>query len=204
MGGGSARREARRAREEEEARERRVQEGTQKVRQQFAENFNGDYYSGIQAAFEKNDKDQIATQYEEARRQLEAALLRNGIFDSRSGQERIIKAKKAKEEQDALATENALGVVQRRKGEVLDAESAVLGQLASTANLGQANAAAAQRISNLNQRPPFSPLGSVFQDFTAGLATQAELERQGTNRYNLGVSNWGNNVARYMRNIGGR
>jgi hypothetical protein len=43
----------------------------------------------------------------------------------------------------------------------------------------------------------------VFTDATAGLATQADLERSGQNRYNAGVSNWGNNIRRYTSNVGG-
>jgi hypothetical protein len=204
MGGGSAGREARRAREEEEARERRVQEGTQQVRQLFAENFNGDYYGGIRKAYEDYGRKEVQTQFDEARKQLEYALRRSGMYDSSFGFNKLAKADAELEKRKADITETAMGIEQQRRNEVLDSESAVLGQLASTANLGQANAQASQRIANLNQRPSFSPLGSVFQDFTAGLATQADLERQGTNRYNLGVSNWGNNLTRYMRNVGGR
>ena len=44
---------------------------------------------------------------------------------------------------------------------------------------------AANRAISLTDLPAYSPLGALFANATAGLATQMDLERRDKNRYNL-------------------
>jgi len=202
MGKNSAAREAKRARQQEEARESMIKKGTAAIRAQFANQFNEKYYDD---AFE-NQKKVYSTdfnqQWESARKQLEAALLRAGIYDSSAGIKRLDEAEdtRARRESDYLS--QARAQVEGRRQNVLAAEDTVLSQLRSSGDQASANAAAAQQLNAQSKPIAFSPLGAVFTDLTAGLATQAEQERQGTNRYNLGVSTLFN-PRRYTTNVGG-
>lgn len=204
MGKNSAAREARRARKDEEARQARIKQGTIDVRNKFASQFNPAYYQKLSTALnEKYDKD-VQQQYHDATQELQAALMRAGLFDSSVGAEKTGLA--ADKYQSALAdVERAkTDVIQKRKQDVAAAENSVINQLTTTADQNAAFANAESQIRANYEQPQFPVLGQLFTDFTAGLSQQAEAERQGTNKYNLGISNWGNNTRRYFANIGGK
>jgi hypothetical protein len=201
MGKGSAGREARRARQEEEARVKRVSDGTRAIRGMFDQKFNQSYWDAEQAKQKASYMDDFTTQWETARKGLEAALMRQGIYDSTEGVTRMAAARKQYKDKDEMLNQQALSTIQAAKGKTIAAQDNVIGQLRSSSDLNAANAAAAQQLAFQSQPIPYSPLGSVFTDFTAGLAEQAQQERQGTNRYNLGISTWAN-PNRYTRNVG--
>jgi hypothetical protein len=202
MGKNSAAREARRARQEEDARESMIKKGSAAIRAQFANQFDEKYYDD---AFE-NQKKVYATdfnqQWESARKQLEAALMRAGIYDSSAGIQRMDEAEDTRARRETEYQSLARQQVEGRRQNVLAAEDTVLAQLRSSGDQASANASAAQQLNAQSKPIAFSPLGAVFTDLTAGLATQAEQERQGTNRYNLGISTWGS-PKRYTSNVGG-
>jgi hypothetical protein len=202
MGKGSAGREARRARLAEEARERKVSDGARAIRGMFDQKFNQFYYDQKQAEQKAQYMDEFGTQWEKARKGLEAALMRQGIYDSTEGATRMQAARDERDKREEDINQRALATVQGQKGKMIAAQDAVIGQLRSSSDLNAANAAAAQQLAYQSQPIPYSPLGSVFTDFTAGLAEQAQQERQGTNRYNLGISRLFNNGNRYTQNVG--
>lgn len=202
MGKGSAGREARRARKTETEREARIQSGSADIRKMFADQFGQDYYDKALETQKASYADDFNTQWETARKSLEAALMRAGLYDSTVGTQRMVDARAEKARRETEINQRALATVQGRKQNVLGAEDAVLGQLRSSGDLNAANASAAQQLAFQSQPIPYSPLGSVFTDFTAGLATQGEQERQGTNRYNLGIAGFGQGNRRYTSNVG--
>jgi hypothetical protein len=210
MGGdGGAGREAQRAREEEQARQARITAGTVKLREMFGTQFTPDYYkTKIEDPARKLYQPQVETDYANSLKQLQFALARNGFGlgkdTSTLYRQKMADAQRQKLLADDRVTNEIQNLVAGRKGDVANAETAALNQLQASGDPISAAAQAANQIDARSQTPQFQPLGQVFTDFTAGLATQADLERSGQNRYNFGVSNWGNNTSRWIKNIGGR
>lgn len=202
MGKNSAGREARRARKEEEEREARVKSGTASIRGMFEKQFNDKYYADALETQKAQYAGEFGTQWENARKSLETALLRAGLYDSTEGNKRRADAELEKGRRQMEINSRAQAAVDSRKQNVLAAQDNVIGQLRSSADLNAANAAASQQLAAQNTPIPYSPLGSVFTDFTAGLAEQGEQIRQGTNRYNFGSGVLGGGK-RYTTNVGG-
>jgi len=203
MGKSDSVREARRAREIEEKRAREVKLGTQRVRGEFAQNYNKKYYQEL----EKSGRDryglELQPQFEAARRSLQAALMRAGLVDSSFGVQRGDLLDKRKIEADTQIEDKLMMAKQARQQDVIGAENAVLTQLQNTGDQGAAMASAAQQISANSAMPAWSPLGSVFTDFMGGLSTQAQAEREGNARYNVFGRIPGWSTGRYTTNVKG-
>lgn len=203
-GSGEANRAARTARAEERARNEQIAFGTQQIRNLFAKQFDDSYFDKLRDVGTERYTPEVNDQYEMSLRDLRAALLRSGISNSTAAvdMQRGLDEQRGKALQDIKS--NVQGVVNQRRQQIANAELQTIGQLQAS---GDASAAAEQARSmiNLNTKPEaWSPLGQVFTDVTAGLATQAELERAGRNRYNVGVSNWFGSKpsGRYTTNVG--
>lgn len=194
---------AKSAQQIEEERQQRVQTGTRKVDEMFGDAFNDDYYAKLNQATLDFYRPQLADQYNSALKQLQFALARTGNLNSTARAIKESDLNKANLLNDQQIQEMARGTVNQRRQDVAGAQNTALAQLQSSADPAAAAAQSANLIKTNTAMPAYQPLGQVFQDATAGLATQAQLERQGNARYNLGVSNWGNNLKRYVQNISG-
>ena len=195
-------REAKRARQQEEARESMIRKGSAAIRAQFDQQFNQKYYDDAFAKQKAATADDFSRQWESARSQLQAALRRAGLYDSTEGDARTALAERERGDRQTELDMRARANVENRKQNIFAAEDNVIGQLRSSGDQAAANAAAAQQLAAQSAPIPYSPLGSVFTDFTAGLAEQGEQERQGTNRYNLGIAGFGQGRRRYTSNVG--
>lgn len=190
FGDGGARNAARRAEEAERQREARIKFGTAEIRKKFDAQFNTPYYMAMEKDARAVYEPQINDQYEASLAQLQGALARAGLSSS------SVSAKKGSELQfqKGLATQEKRSKIQnainQRKGEVANAENTTLAQLSTSADPFAAQQQAATLIAANSAQPGWSPFGQIFTDATAGLATQADLERSNQNRYNMGVTNW--------------
>jgi len=204
FGDGGAGREASRARNEELARQGRIARASDETRRKFRDVFSDDYYAQELQKYQDAYTPDITRQHAKAVQNMQAALMRAGLFDS------SVAAQKAGESTEALANANnevkqrGLAAQANRKQDVAGAENTVIGQLINTADQQAAfeNAAAAIRT---NTSPTPTPmLGQIFTDLSAGLATQADLERNNQARYPVmsRVPGWGG-TTRYTRNVGG-
>lgn len=204
-GGGDAAREARRAREAEEKREQRVRTGTAQIRQRFGQTYTDDYYKNLQDTVASQGQLELQPQFEQARRSLMAALTRSGLRHSSIQERKGADLTRQRLLADDMVTSRALDAVQRRKQDVANAENIAIGQLQASADPVAAVATASSLAEANSAMPAWQPLGQVFTDATAGLATQAQLERDGNARYNLGVSNWfpSGSRSRYTTNVRG-
>ena len=214
MGKGSAAREARRARADEEARQARIKSGSQMVRSKFASSFDDKYYAdmlqkvkdfyiGAKDANGVFQPGQVTTQFEQARKQMQAALLNAGLGSSSVGAQKEAEATEAYENAKQDVEQRGIAMQQQRKGQVADAENTVMGQLINTADTAAAFANASAAIRSNYDMPATPMLGQVFQDLTGGLATQADMERAGNNRYTVFGRIPGWSTGRYTRNVGG-
>jgi hypothetical protein len=119
-----------------------------------------------------------------------AALARSGLSTSTQANKKGLALADQLYNAKQTARANIINSINARKTDVSNAENTSLTQLENSADPFAATAQAARSIAVQSQQPAFSPLGQLFTDSTAGLATQAEMERQGNNRYDFGVTNW--------------
>ncbi len=204
FGDGGAGREAQRARNEELARQGRITRASGETRQKFQDVFSDDYYAQELQKFQNAYTPEVNRQYKVATQNLQAALMRAGLFDSSVAAVKAGDAERAKLSADNEVTQRGLQAQANKKLDVAQAENTVIGQLVNTADQQAAfeNAANAIRTQSSPQATPM--LGQVFTDLSAGLATQADLERQGNARYNVfgRIPGWSTGGARYTRNVG--
>lgn len=214
MGKNSAAREARYARQEEEGRQRRIKAGTSSVRAKFEKAFDQkyyddmlqktrDYYIGAKDANGVFQPGDVTTQFENARKQMQAALLRSGLADSSVGATKEAEATSQFERAKQDVDQKGIAMQGQRRQQVADAENTVTGQLINTADMAAANANATNAIRSNYEMPATPWLGQVFTDLTAGLATQADMERRGDNRYTVFGRLPGWSGSRSTRNVGG-
>jgi len=202
-GAKEARRAAEQAALEERLREERIQRGTMGIRSLFAKQFTPDYYTGMEKAAINSGNAQLDAQYADSLAKLKFALARTGNLRStaRSSQEAKFGGRYDLARQQIA--ENARQLVNQRKGDVANAENVAVTQLRASADPITAAAQASNAIQANSYVPQYQPLGQIFTDLTATLATQADLERTGRNRYgaNNPVSSFGNKAKQWF-NVG--
>lgn len=178
------------AEQEEIQRRERINYGTKLIRDQFDQAFNNDFYKTMEANARKLYEPQVKQQYADSLSQLQAALARSGLSTSTQANKKSLQLADQLYNAKQTMRANIINSINARKGDVANAENTAITQLENSADPFAATAQAARSIERESQQPAFSPLGQLFTDATAGLATQADMERQGTNRYDMGVSNW--------------
>lgn len=178
MGGkSSGSREARLAREEEQARQKRIREGTQRVNTLFDSQFDDDFFTGRRQAFMDYANPQLEQQYGDANKELAFALARGGLLDSSVRGEKAGELQRLYDLNKQNVADQALSHETQARTAVEDSRANLIATLNATGDAeGAANAALA-RSAALSQAPAYSPLGQLFADFTAGLGTQAAQER---------------------------
>ena len=202
MGGKSGGGEAAQARADEEARQARIRSGTASINDTFDSQFTDDYYSQRRDAYTNYATPQLEDQYADAQKQLTYALARGGLLDS------SIRGSKLGELQQQYALQNqdiadkALASETDARNAVEDARSNLITTLNATGDAEQAASTAISRASALSQPAAYSPLTSLFADFTDALGTQAALAKAnsyagsgtGATNYSTGLFNNRNSV----------
>lgn len=174
-GGGNS--EAKKARKDEQKRQNEIRGGTKRIGDIFGKNFDDKFFTGRRAAFTNYAAPQLEDQYGDAQRKLTFALARGGNSDSSVAAQKfgeltkLYDINKQKVADDALAHETEL-----RTG-VEDARSNLVATLNATGDAQGAANSALTRASALSRPAAYSPLAQLFTDFTAGLGTQAAMER---------------------------
>ena len=202
MGGKSGGGEAARARADEEARQARIRSGTTSINNTFDSQFTDDYYKQRRNAYIDYATPQLEDQYADAQKQLTYALARGGLLDS------SIRGSKLGELQQQYALQNqdiadkALASETDARNAVEDARSNLITTLNATGDAEQAASTAISRASALSQPAAYSPLASLFSNFTDALGTQAALSKAnsyagsgtGATNYSTGLFNNRNSV----------
>lgn len=196
-GGGGSNKEAKRAREAEEARQRKIRGGVKRVDRIFDKQFTPDFYGQQEQAYKDYAVPQLDKQHEDAGEELGFDLARRGVSQS------SIRANK-EADLGELYDLNRQGITDKARefgttarSNVEDARNDLVLTLQSTADAEGAAKSALSRADALSRPPAYSPLEDAFLSFTSGLATQADLERAKaagapiSPRYNTGL--FGNN-----------
>ena len=182
MGGKSASKRAARdaaaMRAEEEARQRRVEQGTGNINRIFNSQFTDDFYGGIADSYMDFATPQLTDQHQEAGRQLTYDLARGGKLDSstratQGGElQELYSLGKQQLADQALEQKNA------SKNAVEDARAALISQVNATGDATGATNAARARVSALSQPAGnFSPIPDMFAGFTSTLGQRYAQER---------------------------
>jgi hypothetical protein len=214
FGDGGVGKEASRARQEEQQRKVNIEAGSTKVRNDFAHIYDKKYYDDLLQKVKDHyigAKDatgvfragEVTEQFENARKQMQSALMNAGLFDSYVAVKREKDAEKARLRAENEVTQRGVALQNQRQQDVEYAKNQVLNQLSNTGDASSAFANSAAAIKANYNAPAMPMLGQVVTDLSAGLATQAQMERQGNNAYTLfgRIPGWGNS-SRYSRNVG--
>ncbi|MGO4314444.1 hypothetical protein [Agrobacterium sp. MCAB5] len=173
-GGGN---EAAQARADEQQRQDRIRQGTERVNSIFDGQFNDGYFDQRRQSYLDYASPQLEDQYGKAQKELTFALSRGGLLNS------SVRAEKAGELQQLYDTnkqklaDDALSQATQARTAVEDARGNLVSTLNATGDAEGAASSAITRASALSQPAAYSPLSQLFAEFSAGLGTQAALER---------------------------
>lgn len=190
-GGGG---EAAQARQDEQERQARIREGTTRVNSIFDSQFNDDYFNKRQQSFLEYANPQLEDQYGDAQKELTFALARGGNLNSSARAEKAGELQQKYDLNKQQVADQALSYGTEARNAVEDARSNLIATLNATGDAQGAANSAISRASVLSKPQAYSPLTQLFADFTAGLGTQAALEKanyysggQTGARYNTGL-----------------
>lgn len=182
MGGKSASREAsreaKRARQEEQARQGRVEQGTKNVNGIFDGQFDNDYFSGISNSYLDYANPQLADQHAVANKQLVYDLARGGNLDSSTRATKGADLQELYQLGQQQLADKALEMSNNARGSVEDARAALISQVNATGDATGATNAARSRATALSQPAgEYDPLANMFADFTGALGQRYAQER---------------------------
>jgi len=158
---------------DEAKRQGRIKAGMADIDKTFGQ-FDPTFYGNRARAYTEWGVPQVDDQYKEAADQLKYALVRQygTTQTSEAAKRQALLARKYTEARTGVA-QSAEDYASQAKADVERERNALVSQLQSTAD-PEAAAQAAVKSSELLQAPKtYSPLGSLFSDVTAGLASGA-------------------------------
>lgn len=139
--------------------------------------FTDDYFKGLRQNYIDYATPQLEDQYGKAQKELTFALARGGNLDSSVRGDKAGELQQLYDLNKQQVADQALAYEGEARNSVEDARSNLIATLNATGDAqGAANSAIA-RASALSKPAAYSPLSQLFADFTAGLGTQAALER---------------------------
>jgi hypothetical protein len=178
MGGKSGgNKAANQARADEQARQARIREGTERIGGIFDGQFNDQFFDGRRQAFLDYARPQLEDQFGDAQKQLTFALARGGNLDSSVRGQKSAELQKQFDLNQQQIADKALSSSTESRNAVEDARGNLVATLNATGDAQGAANSAMTRASALSQPAAFSPLTQLFADFTQGLGQQAALER---------------------------
>lgn len=176
-GGSDGGSEVAQVRADEAARQERIRTGTAKISEMFDGQFTDEFYDKRKEAFTGYALPQLADQTKDAQKQLTFALDRRGALDSSSRASLGTELEKKRALLETEIKDKGTDFANTARANVEGARSDLTNTLNATGDTEAAVKSAQARSAVLSQTPGFSPLASMFSDFTAGLGQQAAAER---------------------------
>ena len=165
------------ARQEEAARQARIQAGQTAIDEQFA-GFNDDYYKKYETDYLGYYTPQLDEQYADARKKATLKLAGSGGLQTSAGASQLADLFKGYSDQKATLAGSAIDAVNDMRGKIDQNKTDLYGLNRNAADPAQATAMATQRASGI-QPPAFVPLGNVFSDLLQNVGTGIALESRG-------------------------
>lgn len=164
------------ASQQEQQRQNKIRSGAAAIDNTFSQ-FNDDFYKGRRDGFLNYAKPQLDDQYADTRKQLTYWLDGRGLLDSSVRAQKEAELQKKYDLNSRSVADQALDYENQTRNQVSEARAGLVRDLQATGDASGAQQAAVNRATALSAQPTFSPLASLFGDFTNTLATQANLER---------------------------
>jgi len=179
MGGGgkSGGGAAAQARADEQARQERIRQGTERIGGIFDGQFNDQFFDKQRDAYMDYATPQLQDQYGKTQEELTFALARGGNLNSSVRGEKAADLQKRFGLGQQEIADKALSQANEARSQVEGARSDLVGMLNATGDAEGAAKSATARAATLSQPAAFSPLSNMFADFTSALGTQAAIER---------------------------
>lgn len=150
------------ARQNEAARQAKIVAGQQGIDDTFGKTFTDEYYGGLTKNYEDYYNPQLATQYDDALKELTYQTARSGNAESTAANELFAKLEKQKQDAATKIANDAIASTGKAKSDVAAQKSNLYSLNNAAADPTQAASQAAQAALQLNQPVSYSPLGSIF------------------------------------------
>lgn len=179
LGGGpdsseAAEQQAAEARRREEERQARIAAEVGQINEQFA-GYDDNFYSGISQNYLDHYLPDLNRQFEDARRS--TVLAAPGGTAGSAYSKSFENLFEEKNRQEAALRDRAEATAQEHRSNVLRNKASLIQQAEAAGGSGTAATQAAALAQNLRNPQPYSPLGDLFQRYTANLANM-NLARQ--------------------------
>lgn len=171
------------AAEREKERQSKIAQGMTNINSAFSQ-FDQPFFDTREQAYLEFALPQLEDQYEKEKEQLVFALARNKRLNSNTRSDRLAELEKQYNIQRTKINDNALGFANKARADIENARANLVSQNASLQNPSAVADLASQRAVALSAAPQFDPLGNLFQNTTAGIATaqQAQQKRDRLNQ----------------------
>lgn len=176
-GGSDGGSEVNQVRADEAARQARIREGTTKIADMFGSQFNDDFYNQRRDSFTNYALPQLEDQTKSAQKELTFALDRRGALDSSSRASLGTELEKKRALLETEIKDKGTDYANSARANVEGARSDLTNTLNATGDAEGAVQSAQARAAVLSATPGYSPLASLFGDFTSALGKQAAAER---------------------------
>jgi len=186
FGGGGGDGGAAEQRRQEEMRQQRVREGRDKIDETFAQ-FDQPFFDARRQSYIDYASPQLEDQFKDASRDLLLALTRSGLQNSSARARRFADLQKQYDTNARGIANKALDFENRARSSVESAKGDLYSQNQNLADPAMVAQNAMNRATTLTQMPSYNPLLALFEGVTAGIATQADLERRGLARKDTGL-----------------
>ena len=193
MGGGGGDGGAAERKRQEEERQGRIRAGNTAINDTFGQ-FDDNFYTGRREAYTSYAQPQINQQYEDAFEQLRKTLAASNLSQSSVAARRRGRLEEQLGEMNRKMNLTGQDYANRARANIESARTGLQNQNMNMADPSLASANALSRAQQLNEVPVFDPLINLFASATEGLATQADLERRGKNRYDSGLFSTGSSA----------
>jgi len=189
-GGAAERRKA------EEARAQRVRDSRGAVDTVFG-TYDDDFYNKRRQSYLDYANPQVQQDYEDAMGELMGALASSGRTKSSLAAKRKAKGQELMDRAQADVNMKAEGHVADLEAALAEAKGNMYTQASNLADVDATTNLAIGQFQSASKPPVYNPLTDMFADLTAGLATQADLERRNQARFNTGLFTTGDRSRNY-------
>lgn len=176
------------ARQQENARQARIAEGTTAIDDAFAQ-FDDSYFQGIGDNYSTFHLGNLDDQFAEAQEDLTANLFRSGNLESSAGADAFGALNDRLTEQQASIAEQARNAELGAQGDVEDARSTLYSQLQQSADPTAASKQAVNQATQLATPQPLSPVAGLFADLVNFGNAGIKAEQQGGRGFGTGLFN---------------
>lgn len=183
-------------RRQEEERQRKIRQSTQRINSVFdqfgAPDQEDSLFNRYRQDYLGHYQPQLETQFEDAQKSVQMDLARRGVTESSAGQQKLSDLLEAYNKQQTQLQSQATSAVNEYRGGVEQQRQALISQ----AQAGMAPSDAANMASNAfnslqAQTPEYSALGDVFSQFADIYGTGLRAQGAGFEGYNLPGSGGG-------------